>query len=150
MEATSSLCNNSLASVLPPRPFSGGLLCRKKGFGGRKTLNIKIMASKRDAYGHNFDGKLVDENMIVLRKRIQEMSILEKSYERPHHWMEWEKKYKKANYELDVCEAVRYLQSKLMETRPDVALGMGALLLFSIPTSMAVLLFHVMPMIKGL
>ncbi|XP_022775671.1 uncharacterized protein LOC111317503 [Durio zibethinus] len=148
MEATTfSLCN-SLA--LAPRPFSGDPICRKKGFGGAKPLNIKILAAKRDAHSHNFDGKLVDESMVVLRKRIHEMSMLEKSYEPPKHWMEWEKQYKKANYDLDVCEAVGYLQSKLMETRPGVALGMGALLLFSLPTSMAVVLFHVMAMIKGL
>ncbi|XWS69303.1 hypothetical protein CRYUN_Cryun04dG0167600 [Craigia yunnanensis] len=146
MEATSSLRNNSLASALPPRPFSGDLICRKKGFRGAKTLNIKILASKRDAHSHNFDGKLVDVSMFVLRKRIREM----KSYKPPQHWMEWEKQYKVANYDLHVCETVEYLQSKLMETRPALALGMGALLLFTIPTSMAVLLFHVMPMIKGL
>ncbi|XP_022726846.1 uncharacterized protein LOC111282849 [Durio zibethinus] len=151
MEATSFLCNNPLASALPPGPFSGDLICRKKGFGGAKTLNIKILASKRDAYSHGFDGKLVDESMVVLRMRIQEMTQLEKSYETPQHWMEWEKQYKKANYDLDVCEAVGYLQSILMETRPGVALGMGALLLFTVPTSMAVLLFQVMAMIiKGL
>ncbi|XVF02812.1 hypothetical protein REPUB_Repub04eG0206500 [Reevesia pubescens] len=154
MEAsTSSLSNNSLASaLLSRRPlFSGISICRKKGFGRAKPLSIKILASKRsDAHSHNFNGKLVDESMIVLRKRIHEMSMLEKSYEPPQHWMEWEKQYKKANYELDVCEAVGYLQSKLMETRPGVALAMGALLLFSLPTSMAVVLFHVMAMIQGL
>ncbi|XVE74729.1 hypothetical protein DITRI_Ditri12bG0041100 [Diplodiscus trichospermus] len=147
MEVTSSLCNNSLASALPPRrPFAGGdLICRKKGTGGAKKVNIKILASK----GHDFDGKLVDESMVVLRKRIQEMRMLETKYEPPQHWMEWEKEYKKANYEVDVCEAVGYLQSKLMETRPAVALGIGALLLFSLPTSMAAVLFPVMAMIKG-
>ena len=148
METTSSLCN-SLASALPLTPFSGHSICRKKGFGGAKTLNIKILSSKRDAHSHNFDGKLVDESMVVLRKRIYEMSMLEKSYEPPERWMEWEKQYKKSNYDSDVCEAVGYFQSKLMETRPGLALGMGAVLLFSLPTSMAVVLLHIMAMIKG-
>ncbi|XWS22811.1 hypothetical protein CRYUN_Cryun29cG0068000 [Craigia yunnanensis] len=149
MEATSSICN-SLASALPFTPFSGRSICQKKGFRGAKTLNIKILASKRDAHSPNFDGKLVDESMVVLRKRIHEMTMVEKSYEPPEHWMEWEKKYKKSNYDFDVCEAVGYLQSKLMETRPSVALGMGTLLLFSLPISMTVVLFHTMAMIKGL
>ncbi|XWS34520.1 hypothetical protein CRYUN_Cryun21dG0045300 [Craigia yunnanensis] len=148
MEATSSLCN-SFASALPLIPFSGHSICRKKGFGRAKKLNIKILASKRDAHNHNFDGKLVDDSMVVLRKRIHEMRMLEKCYEPPERWMEWEKQYKKSNYDSDVCEVVEYLQSKLMETRPGLALGMGAVLLFSLPTSMAVVLFHIMAMIKG-
>ncbi|XVF43657.1 hypothetical protein PTKIN_Ptkin02bG0058300 [Pterospermum kingtungense] len=148
MEATSSLFNHSPAPALPPCFFSGDLICPKRGSGGAKARTIKVLAAKRDAHSHNFDGKLVDESMVVLRKRIQETSMLEKSYEAPQHWMEWEKQYKKENYDRDVCEAVGYLQYKLMETRPGVALGMGALLLFTVPSSMAVLLFHLMPMIK--
>lgn len=143
MEATSSLCRSSASSALPLTPFSGHSLCRKK--------NIKISASKRDAYySPNFDGKLVDGSMVVLRKRVHEMRMLEKRYEPPHEWMEWEKQYKISNdYDFDVCEAVGFLQSKLMETRPSYALGMGALLLLSLPTSMAVVLFHIMAMVKG-
>ncbi|KAB2090635.1 hypothetical protein E1A91_A03G139500v1 [Gossypium mustelinum] len=137
METTSSLCNNhSLASPLPFRPPS-------------KTVYTKILASKRDAHSHNFDGKLVDQNMIVLRMRIHEMTKSEKSYEPPRHWMEWEKEYKKSYYDLDVCEALGYLQYKLMETRPSFALGMALLLLLSLPTSFAIVLFHLMHIIKG-
>lgn len=139
--ATTSLFIHSLAAPpLPPRLFSGNSILF------RKTRAIKVIAARRDA---NFDGRLVDESMVVLRKRIQEMSAVEKRYEAaPRHWMEWEKRYKKENYDLDVCEAVGYLQSKLMETRPAVALGMGAALLFTLPTSMALLWFHLMPVIK--
>ncbi|KAG8503576.1 hypothetical protein CXB51_001546 [Gossypium anomalum] len=142
MQATTSCLSKSSASAPPPQHrFSSDLI------GGRaKTANVKVMASKRSSgpYSHNFDGKLVDESMIVLRKRIQEMQRVEKSYEPPQHWMEWEKQYKKEKYDLDVCQAVGSLQSKLMETRPAVALGM-ALLLFSLPTSIAALLFHLIP-----
>ncbi|XVF85323.1 hypothetical protein PTKIN_Ptkin17bG0108500 [Pterospermum kingtungense] len=136
---------DSLASsALPLTPFSGHSLRRKKA-------NIKISASKKDAYSPNFDDNLVDESMVVLRKRIHEMRMLEMRYEPPQHWMEWEKQYKRSNnYDCDVCEAVGYLQAKLMETRPSLALGMGALLLLSVPTSMAVVLFHMMAMMKGL
>ncbi|OMO60540.1 hypothetical protein CCACVL1_24052 [Corchorus capsularis] len=142
--ATSSLCSIAAPALPPRRPFSGDLMRRKKG--ARRQSIIQISASKRD---QDFSGKLVDENMVVLRKRIQEMNMLEKNYEAPQHWMEWEKQYKKENYDVDVCEAVGFLQSKLMETRPSVALGMGALLLFSVSSSSAMVLFHLMAMIKG-
>ncbi|GMJ13311.1 hypothetical protein HRI_005000300 [Hibiscus trionum] len=143
METTALFNNHSLASSLPlRRPFSGkSTTCRGKGF--------RILASKRDAHSHNFDGKLVDEGMIVLRRRIHEMTMSENNYEPPPHWMEWEKEYKKANYDNDVCEAVGYLQTKLMETRPSLALGMAVLFLFSLPTTFAIVMYHVMQVIKG-
>ncbi|KAE8710270.1 ABC-2 type transporter family protein isoform 1 [Hibiscus syriacus] len=136
MEATiSSLRYSSTSALFPPRPFSGK----------SKTVIIRSMASKRsDPYNHDFDGKLVDESMIVLRKRIREIKTAEESYEPPRNWTEWEKQYKREKYDVDVCEAMGSLQTKLMETRPGVALGMGVLLLFSLPTSMAAVLFHVM------
>ncbi|KAE8730113.1 ABC-2 type transporter family protein isoform 1 [Hibiscus syriacus] len=144
---TTSVFNNSIAapSSLPlplPLPFSGkSTIFRKRVLG--------ILASKRYAHSHDFDGKLVDESMIVLRRRIHEMTTSEKNYEPPRHWMDWEKEYKKENYDRDVCEAAGYLQSKLMETRPSLALGMALLFLFTLPTSFAVVMYHVMHMIKG-
>ncbi|KAB2097310.1 hypothetical protein E1A91_A01G167400v1 [Gossypium mustelinum] len=148
MQATTSCLSKSSASAPPPQHrFSSDLIGGRKGLGGAKTANVKVMASKRSSgpYSHNFDGKLVDVSMIVLRKRIQEMQRVEKSYEPPQHWMEWEKQYKKEKYDLDVYQAVGSLQSKLMETRPAVALGMALLLLFTLPTSIAALLFHLIP-----
>ncbi|KAE8719651.1 ABC-2 type transporter family protein isoform 1 [Hibiscus syriacus] len=85
--------------------------------------------------------------MIVLRRRIHEMTT--SNYEPPMHWMEWEREYKKENYDVDVCEAAGYLQTKLMETRPRLALGMALLFLFSLPTSFAIVVHHAMHMIKG-
>ncbi|KAK8498689.1 hypothetical protein V6N12_000991 [Hibiscus sabdariffa] len=35
----------------------------------------------------------VDEDMIVLRKRIHEMKMVDRNYEPPTNWMEWEKRY---------------------------------------------------------
>jgi len=35
----------------------------------------------------------VDESMIILRKRIREMKMIERNYEHPEDWMEWEKQY---------------------------------------------------------
>ncbi|KAK8655619.1 hypothetical protein V6N13_108193 [Hibiscus sabdariffa] len=144
METTPLFNSRSLASSLPvTRPFSGKstATCRRNGF--------RVLASRRDAHSHNSDGKLVDEGMIVLRRRIQELTMSEESYEPPRHWMEWEKEYKRANYDNDVCEAVGFLQSKLMETRPSLALGMFVLFLITLPTSFAIVMYHVMQMIKG-
>ncbi|KAE8690857.1 ABC-2 type transporter family protein isoform 1 [Hibiscus syriacus] len=137
MEATvSSLRKSSTSSLLPPRPFPGNPTYRRTEFKRPKTVN---------PHSHDFDGKSVDESMIVLRKRIQEMKTAEKSDGPSPHWTEWEKEYKREKYDLDVCEAIGNLQTKLMETRPAVALGMGVLLLFSLPTSMSAALFHVLP-----
>ncbi|KAL4280892.1 hypothetical protein GQ457_03G009580 [Hibiscus cannabinus] len=144
METTSLFNNRSLAASPPLTPLFSGkstAICRRNGF--------RVLASRRDAHGHDFDGKLVDEGMIVLRRRIQELTMSEESYEPPRHWMGWEKEYKKANYDHDVCEAVGFLQSKLMETRPSLALGMAVLFLITMPTSFAIVLYHVMQMIKG-
>ncbi|KAG7591732.1 hypothetical protein ISN45_Aa01g007250 [Arabidopsis thaliana x Arabidopsis arenosa] len=43
-------------------------------------------------------GRTVDENMVVLRKRIHEMKMVERNYEPPSHWMQWEKRLY-CNYE---------------------------------------------------
>ncbi|KAK8483393.1 hypothetical protein V6N13_090490 [Hibiscus sabdariffa] len=139
MEASiCSLLNSSASALPPPRPFAGNPV-------HRKTVKFKATASRRsDPYSHDFDGRLVDESMIVLRKRVQELKMAEESYEPPRNWMEWERQYKREKYDGDVCEAMGSLQAKLMGTRPGVALGMGVLLLFSLPTSMAAVLFHVM------
>ncbi|XP_050221796.1 uncharacterized protein LOC126671990 [Mercurialis annua] len=95
----------------------------------------KISALKKD----EFDGKLIDENMFLLRKRIQEMKIMERNSEAPSDWMEWEKKYY-AHYNSDVCEAVGILQSVLMNTRPSFALAMVFLFMLSMPTSLMIIM----------
>ncbi|EEF35761.1 conserved hypothetical protein [Ricinus communis] len=98
-------------------------------------------ASGRDRYRRDYDGKLIDENMVVLRKRIQEMKTAEGDNEIPSEWMDWEKKYY-PDYNSDVCEAAGVLQSVLMNTRPSLALGMVALFLFTVPTSFLIIIFN--------
>lgn len=110
----------------------------------RKT---SILASRRGAADRNFGGRMVDENMIVLRKRIQEMKMMEKNYEPPSDWMEWEKRYY-TSYDSIICEAMGVLQRKLMNSRPSFALGIIALIAMSVPTSSAFLLFHLVEMSK--
>lgn len=101
-----------------------------------------------DNKNYRYGGRLVDENLIVLRKRIHEMKMVERNYEPPSHWMDWEKNCY-AGYDEFICEAMAVLQSRLMDTRPSLALGMAALVALSIPTSATVVLFHLIEISKG-
>ncbi|XP_043699114.1 uncharacterized protein LOC122649918 [Telopea speciosissima] len=123
--------------------------CRKTGQVHRsKRYTMTVSAAKRDDDydGRSRTGKLVDENMVVLRKRIQEMKMVERNEEAPEYWMEWEKRYYTNYYYSDVYEAVGLLQTQLMETRPSVALGMVALVIVSVPTSTFMVALHLMKM----
>ncbi|CAK7326698.1 unnamed protein product [Dovyalis caffra] len=100
----------------------------------KRRLSTKISALRRDDYSD----KLIDEDMIVLRMRIQEMKIAERNYDVSSEWLEWEKRYYSDSYNSDVCEAVGFLQSVLMKTRPSLVLGMVGLVALSIPTSIGV------------
>ncbi|KAJ8770284.1 hypothetical protein K2173_012754 [Erythroxylum novogranatense] len=128
MESTFLCCS----STLPFRPFSSG---------SRRRL-CTVAARRSEAHDqHYYNRRLVDENMIVLRKRIHEMKVVERNYEPPEDWMEWEKQYF-AGYDSLICEMVGLLQSQLMNTRPSLALGIIGLIIFSVPLSMATVLFH--------
>ncbi|XP_061365008.1 uncharacterized protein LOC133308412 [Gastrolobium bilobum] len=116
-------------------PFSTSMPCSS----GRKAS--LVMASKRGAADQNFGGNLVDESMIILRKRIHEMKMIERNYEPPSDWMDWEKRYY-TSYDSMICEAMGVLQTQLMNTRPSFVLGVMALVAMSVPTSTAVALFH--------
>lgn len=107
---------------------------------------MKVSAScDRD----NHDGKLVDEDMIVLRMRIHDIKMTSDQNEPPSNWMEWEKRYY-ANYNSDICEAVGLLQTQLMNTRPSLALGMLALITLSVPFSAAALMSPFLDIFKGM
>lgn len=140
------------SSLLPAgNPFGSKLLHPKTGFSVHKRRSSKISVSRRDAYGYggDYEGNLIDEDMIVLRMRIHEMKITEKNYEAPFDWMEWEKQYYyHGSYNSDICEAVGLLQSLLMNTRPSLALGMVALIVLSVPTSIVVIMFHLVKLAK--
>ncbi|KAK7280363.1 hypothetical protein RJT34_25427 [Clitoria ternatea] len=123
-------------------PFSSSTTCSN----GKKVSSFgPIMASMRD---QNFSGRLVDESMIILRKRIHEMNMMERNYEAPEDWMEWEKRYY-TSYDSIICEAMGILQTQLMNTRPSLALGAMALVAISVPTSTAVALFHLLNFCKA-
>ncbi|TXG70000.1 hypothetical protein EZV62_004935 [Acer yangbiense] len=110
---------------------------------------LKIMEKKasgrgpRSNYGGDYGGNIVDENMIVLRMRIQERKMLERRNKTPSIWMEWEKKYYANNgYNEDVCEVLGFLQNYLINNRPTLALGLIALVALSLIISTGVALFH--------
>ncbi|KAL2324196.1 hypothetical protein Fmac_023254 [Flemingia macrophylla] len=128
----------SLWSHVPvPNPRSGNLLPHHN-----TTRRSLIYASKRDSFGHHYnDGKLVDENMILLRLRIREIEMVEMKGNAPKDWSEWENKYF-GNYDSDVCEAVGLLQRMLMNTRPCFALAMLAMLMLTMSMSTSLFLFH--------
>nr|XP_011463680.1 PREDICTED: uncharacterized protein LOC105351361 [Fragaria vesca subsp. vesca] len=148
MATTSSLC-----SAVSPEPWfsSGNQACPKTGLvclQRRRRRPMKVSASyDRD----NHDGKLVDEDMIVLRMRIHDIEMTETSdrNEMPSHWMEWEKRYH-AHYNSDVYEAVGLLQSQLMKTRPCLALGILALFTLSVPVTTAALMSPLFDIVKGI
>ncbi|CAN4083147.1 unnamed protein product [Withania somnifera] len=104
----------------------------------------KISARRND---WDYRGRLVDESMIILRKRFHEMKVIERNYEPPVEWMEWEKQYY-ANYDELICNLVGCLQMQLLSTRPSLALGMLVLLLISIPASTAMIFSHFIHLAK--
>ncbi|KAL0380846.1 UNVERIFIED_CONTAM: hypothetical protein Sangu_0148900 [Sesamum angustifolium] len=128
-------------------PFSRTRILIKPNSNARK-ISTKTYAARKEAHNHNFSGRLVDENLIVLRKRIHEMKMIERNYEPPMEWMDWEKRFY-ASYDSIICDAMGHLQSYLMETRPSLALAFIALIAFSVPTSSALLMYNLLELSKG-
>ncbi|XP_042508140.1 uncharacterized protein LOC122084127 [Macadamia integrifolia] len=145
MEATSasSLCSSPF---LPPLPFSSSAGNRRLGFRQQKG---PVSAMRRGECDWGYGGRLVDESMIVLRRRIHETKMVERNYEPPEDWMEWEKKYY-TSYDASICRAVGVLQSQLMNTRPSLAIGMLALVGLSVPTSTFLIILQLMNVANGI
>lgn len=118
-----------------PRTFPCGLV---------KQSRSVVVSGNRGTDGWDLDSDRVDEDMIVLRKRIQEMRIIDESIAEQSGWMEWEKEYYMTVYPSDVCELVGFLQRFLMNTRPSLAIGTFLLVLICVPTSLGLLLHHLM------
>ncbi|XP_048229680.1 uncharacterized protein LOC125370068 [Ricinus communis] len=118
----------------------------------RRTRVDMVVKARREGKGRDYWGSSVDEGMIVLRRRIREINMVEESCD--HHevspgWMEWEKEYY-VHYNQDVCEAMGLLQNYLMNVRPSLALGTLALVTFSVLISSGVVLFHALEIAKGI
>ncbi|XAR52489.1 hypothetical protein NMG60_11020605 [Bertholletia excelsa] len=139
MASSISLCS----PLLPPRPSWGTR--RFDNHRGRR-VPAPISAARNEA--PDGSGRLVDESMVVLRKRIHEMKMTENDYEPPSHWFNWEKSCYAAHDSI-IYEAVGILQRRLMNTRPSLALGIMALVTMSVPTTVALILIHVAGTAKG-
>jgi hypothetical protein len=114
--------------------------CAQNAIFSRRTKLFVVNAER----GANDKGKLVDENMIVLRMRIKEVEMEEMDGLPPtisENWMEWEKKYY-PEYNKDICEAMGMLQMYLMNTRPSLALGTLALLMLSVSLSASIVIYN--------
>ncbi|KAL7001036.1 hypothetical protein U1Q18_002190 [Sarracenia purpurea var. burkii] len=155
MAASTSSLSLCSSPFLHSRPFlisSGGRL----GLGQEKRGITMASASRNEAGNDDLNyysggGRrrgLVDENLIVLRKRIHEMKMKERNYEPPSHWMEWEKNCY-AGYDEFICEAVGGLQSLMMDARPSLVVGAAALVALTVPTSAAIVLFWLAEMAQG-
>lgn len=90
----------------------------------------------------------MDESMIVLRKRIHEMKMIERNYQPPAEWMEWEKQFY-TRYDEFICKFVGLVQLQLMNTRPSLALGMLLLVMMSVPLSTATIAMQIMEAASG-
>ncbi|XP_068490720.1 uncharacterized protein [Phaseolus vulgaris] len=140
MEAISLCSSVFLSNPVSPKFFSNATTTRSR---------TSISASESDSFGQHYDGKMVDQNMILLRMRIREIEMQEMKGKTPSDWSEWEKKYFQ-NYGSDVCEVVGSLQRLLMNTRPSHALATIVVLMLTMSFPIVQLLFHFVAFVKGI
>lgn len=115
-----------------PLPTQLGRSVRKSQI--PSTIFMRRVAVK--ASGNQFgsgDPSRVDAEMIVLRKRIQELRMQETNYLPPPQWMKWEKEWS-VTYASDISQFMGWLQNMLYNTRPALAIAALALILVSVPT----------------
>ena len=111
---------------------------------------MSCAARPHEGYDGHYGGRLVDEDMIVLRKRLREMEIAEKEEEAaPAHWAEWERRYYCGSYSDDIYDSVAALQRLLMSTRPAVALAAVALVVVSLPAAAVAVVLNLVGVIWG-
>lgn len=130
--------------VFPQRRISLTQIKKQK-----KMMSVSAAASSSGKDHYYGGGRLVDENMIVLRKRIHEMKMVERNYEPPSHWMDWEKRFY-SSYDSVICDSVGLLQSFLMNSRPTVAITTLLLLLISVPVSSTAIAFRLLDLFHWL
>ncbi|CAO2185405.1 unnamed protein product [Urochloa humidicola] len=93
--------------------------------------------------GDSGDGRLVDEGMLVLRRRIHEMRAAERGWEPPEEWAAWEKEWY-GTYDADVCSLLAAVQEFLVSSRPGVGVGIMAVLALAVPASAFVFVSHLL------
>ncbi|KAF0918369.1 hypothetical protein E2562_023531 [Oryza meyeriana var. granulata] len=131
----------ALPSRRPPRTTTTPVTFRRKPPAAPATTT-SVKSSRRDDAEY-FSGGLVDEGMIVLRRRIHEMRAAETGWEPPAEWAAWEKEWY-GSYDADVCALVGAVQAFLMSSRPGVAVGIVAAVAVSVPASAVLLLSHLL------
>jgi len=75
------------------------------------STSVRCASSRRDDAEfscNNGGGRLVDEGMVVLRRRIHEMEAAERGWAPPEDWAAWEKEWY-ATYDADVCRLLGVL-----------------------------------------
>lgn len=77
---------------------------------------------------------MVDDNMMILRKRIQSLRAQEKFSDMPAEWMEWERNAY-ASYRADICLLLSTIQSQLLTMRPGIALSIVSISLAIFPVA---------------
>lgn len=115
--------------------------------GGNRTvvLSVAPRSGRRDEWVNDSGGgRLVDEDMATLRRRIREAKAASESEEEdsvdggvlglPAEWTELERRHH-GSYVAGVREVVGLLQALLMSTRPGLGAGVVALVLLSVPAS---------------
>ncbi|XP_066313983.1 uncharacterized protein [Miscanthus floridulus] len=105
------------------------------------STSARCASSRRDDAEfscNNGGGRMVDEGMVVLRRRIHEMEAAERGWEPPQEWAAWEKEWY-ATYDADVCQLLGVLQAFLTSSRPGVGVGLVAVLVLAVPASAFVL-----------
>ncbi|GAB2214594.1 hypothetical protein Droror1_Dr00018949 [Drosera rotundifolia] len=136
-----SVMSISSCRALPALPFSNG------SYGSRPLLTTKKMfAMRRDQSNDrefDYNGRLVDENMIVLRMRIREMRMVEEGEQARKNWMRWEKAWY-GEYAALVCVVLGMVQSNIMNVRPSVGIGMAALVTLGVPTYAVIMLLQLL------
>ncbi|XP_068642075.1 uncharacterized protein [Aristolochia californica] len=127
---------------LPQRAFADKPHQKPRPYLRNKASCSKICAAGNGRHDKDFGGRLVDENMVELRKRIRDIKLRDDDEEQlPTDWMKWEKQYHKC-YRSDVCQLIGFLQIALMNTRPSTALGFLALVGLSVPTSVGMIMIN--------
>ncbi|GLJ32494.1 hypothetical protein SUGI_0653840 [Cryptomeria japonica] len=111
----------------------------------KNERKLVVKACFSDASGRMGFG---DEDMIVLRCRIHKLRMEENNYIPPQNWMQWEKNWY-PTYHSDVCSFVVRLQNILLNSRPSIAVGILALITFSVPASLLLLLIQIICHLKG-
>eukprot|EP00253_Pinus_taeda_P028093 PITA_28093 len=131
----------TLCGLLPLETKIGRLQGKSQNFRTqiiKRRATVKAANSGDNKFGPGGPSSL-DAELIVLRKRIHELRRQERNYAPPQHWMKWEKDWS-LTYASDVCEAVGWLQNKVINTRPSVAIASLSLISLSVPASLLLLI----------